>query len=887
MFFVVAVAVAASIQVYLWWRLVRSTTGPGRWRRVGTVAFVVGFLSLLGSMVFGTQAGSGVGLADRPRLPLAGRDVLPAPGAAGAGGAAAGRTATGWPAPAPGHGLPEPAKVPVAVGGPPAAGGDPEPDPDHDPDRRLLLRRAAAITAGLVAVGVTGFGVSRAYSPPGSSGCSRAAGAAGPAGGRPAGGGAGRHARRPAARRPARWSGWWSCSTTWAPTSSLWSATWSPANRSGSATALAPLTGMRGRYGTYYVTGNHEYYMGHEDWAEVADELGLRVLRNERVEIAHRGGAIDLAGVNDVAASSYGDPPDYAAALGDRDPSRPVVLMAHQPVAVHRRRPRTGWTCRSPGTPTVARCTRSTTWSGWSSRWCRDWPRWTAPSCTSPTGSASGGRRCGSAPTRSCHPPRTTRRLVVRPVSRRRPCWGFSVSRAPLLGARGTRRRAWPTPPASAPGPAWRAAPRGGRGKIRRASCTHDSARAWQTCTSTPATRGPAVAISTCRTSPGGPGAKEWRCSAPATSPTRPGVTTSASTCAPPNRASTGCARSWRRRWTSSCRRGSRPAEPTRFLLSVEISTIYKRDGRTRKVHHLVYLPDLDAADRFAAALGRIGNLASDGRPILGLDSRDLLEITLSSDAGRVPRPGTHLDPVVLRPGLEVRLRRDRRLLRGPGRPHLRRGDRSLLRPGDEPPGVESGPLSADLQFGCPLPARAGAGGAPPSPVTWTTSPSGTRCVPATACTARSSSSRKRASTTLTGTARAGSTGSRRRPGRPAASAPSVAGRSPSACSPGWKSSPTGRPARRRPPHARHVTYLVQLPQVLSEIDAGGPESKTRHRPRQRAHRRARPRAGHPDSTRRWRRYAPAGGRAARRGGRPAAAPARCTGPPATTASTG
>ena len=70
---------------------------------------------------------------------------------------------------------------------------------------------------------------------------------------------------------------------------------------------------------------------------------------------------------------------------------------------------------------------------------------------------------------------------------------------------------------------------------------------------------------------------------------------------------------------------------PVRFMLSVEISTIYKRDDRTRKVHHLVYLPDLDAVDRFNRALGRIGNLGSDGRPILGLDSRDLLEITLES----------------------------------------------------------------------------------------------------------------------------------------------------------------------------------------------------------------------------------------------------------------
>jgi DNA helicase II / ATP-dependent DNA helicase PcrA len=72
-----------------------------------------------------------------------------------------------------------------------------------------------------------------------------------------------------------------------------------------------------------------------------------------------------------------------------------------------------------------------------------------------------------------------------------------------------------------------------------------------------------------------------------------------------------------------------------RFMFSVEISTIYKRDDRTRKVHHLVYLPDVDAVERFNTRLGRMGNLGSDGRPILGLDSRDLLEIVLeSSDDG-------------------------------------------------------------------------------------------------------------------------------------------------------------------------------------------------------------------------------------------------------------
>ena len=76
-----------------------------------------------------------------------------------------------------------------------------------------------------------------------------------------------------------------------------------------------------------------------------------------------------------------------------------------------------------------------------------------------------------------------------------------------------------------------------------------------------------------------------------------------------------------------------------RFMLSVEISTIYKRDGRTRKVHHLLYAPSFEAAGRITADLAKIGNLASDGRPILGLDSRDLLDITLSSD------PGSYLVP--------------------------------------------------------------------------------------------------------------------------------------------------------------------------------------------------------------------------------------------------
>ena len=69
-----------------------------------------------------------------------------------------------------------------------------------------------------------------------------------------------------------------------------------------------------------------------------------------------------------------------------------------------------------------------------------------------------------------------------------------------------------------------------------------------------------------------------------------------------------------------------------RFLLTVEISSIYKRGGRTRKVHNVVCLPGFDAVDDLNRRLSAIGNLGSDGRPILGLDSRDLLDICLEVD---------------------------------------------------------------------------------------------------------------------------------------------------------------------------------------------------------------------------------------------------------------
>lgn len=71
---------------------------------------------------------------------------------------------------------------------------------------------------------------------------------------------------------------------------------------------------------------------------------------------------------------------------------------------------------------------------------------------------------------------------------------------------------------------------------------------------------------------------------------------------------------------------------PVHFMLVSEISNIYKKDGKTRKNHNLVFLPTLEAAERFNRRLDDIGNIRSDGRPILGLDARDLLEILLETD---------------------------------------------------------------------------------------------------------------------------------------------------------------------------------------------------------------------------------------------------------------
>ncbi|MEU6377729.1 metallophosphoesterase [Streptomyces sp. NPDC046909] len=94
--------------------------------------------------------------------------------------------------------------------------------------------------------------------------------------------------------------------------------------------AAAPLAQLRARHGSFFVTGNHEYFSGAEQWVEEVRRLGIRPLENDRTELPY----FDLAGVNDIAGESEGQGPDFAKALGDRDTARACVLLAHQPVQI-------------------------------------------------------------------------------------------------------------------------------------------------------------------------------------------------------------------------------------------------------------------------------------------------------------------------------------------------------------------------------------------------------------------------------------------------------------------------------------------------------------------------------------------------------------------------
>jgi predicted MPP superfamily phosphohydrolase len=99
--------------------------------------------------------------------------------------------------------------------------------------------------------------------------------------------------------------------------------------------AAEPLQDLVSREGTFFVTGNHEYFVPDPNsWLRELERLDVRPLQNENTVIRRGGAAFDLAGVNDISGDTIDEGPDFDRALSGRDSSRPTVLLAHQPIQV-------------------------------------------------------------------------------------------------------------------------------------------------------------------------------------------------------------------------------------------------------------------------------------------------------------------------------------------------------------------------------------------------------------------------------------------------------------------------------------------------------------------------------------------------------------------------
>lgn len=100
---------------------------------------------------------------------------------------------------------------------------------------------------------------------------------------------------------------------------------------------VAPLARLTARLGTFFVTGNHEYFADAPGWCKHLGQLGVRVLRNEHVAIERGGQVLHLAGIDDYESEriEVGHGPDLAKAVAGRDVTRPLVLLAHQPKAIY------------------------------------------------------------------------------------------------------------------------------------------------------------------------------------------------------------------------------------------------------------------------------------------------------------------------------------------------------------------------------------------------------------------------------------------------------------------------------------------------------------------------------------------------------------------------
>lgn len=316
MFIVVLGAVLALMHLYLWKRLVKDTTAPGRTRRILTAVLVA-----LGALLLATLVLPRVfGLAD-----------------------------AGWYA-WPGYfwfGLlaylflillvTEPVRLMlrgwVKRSARTEQNGDASPTPPPM-DRRLFLARATAVAAGAVSVGVVGVGASSALGPPdllqapmrlrrldpAFNGFRIAVVSdihLGPLAGRA-------HTERIVEIING------ADADLVAIVGDLVDGTVEELGP-----AAAPLRELTSREGTFFVTGNHEYYVADpESWLRELERLDVQVLRNENTVIRRAGAAFDLVGINDIAGGQRSDPPDLDRALEGIDASGPTILLAHQPVLV-------------------------------------------------------------------------------------------------------------------------------------------------------------------------------------------------------------------------------------------------------------------------------------------------------------------------------------------------------------------------------------------------------------------------------------------------------------------------------------------------------------------------------------------------------------------------
>jgi uncharacterized protein len=324
---------------YLWWRLVRGTTRPGRARRLLTWLTVV--LTLLPAAA----------VLLRRTLSLSAQEPLAWVGFTWLGIAFYAFLALlvlepvrlllrRWSRRRP---VVQPAAEPVAAGRaapePPADvvadSGPAEPAP-VDPSRRLFLARSLAVTAGVVALGTAGTGVVMANSAPVVRRVPITLPRLDPAldglrivtfsDGHLSATYGGRRFERLVetvnAQRP----------DVVAIVGDLVDGEVDELREE-----VAPLADLVSEQGVYFVTGNHEYFVDTTAWLRHLSTLGVDVLRNERVPITRGGASFDLAGIDDRTAASSGVPGHGAsvdAALDGRDDAVPVVLMAHQPVQV-------------------------------------------------------------------------------------------------------------------------------------------------------------------------------------------------------------------------------------------------------------------------------------------------------------------------------------------------------------------------------------------------------------------------------------------------------------------------------------------------------------------------------------------------------------------------